>query len=177
MVLLRVMGAAVLEAPNGRLTASSSRVFSVGVVLILDQDHEWERDELVSLIWPDAPLTNGRHNLRQALYRLRSLGVPVRIEAERVSLSTEASARTDEPLATESTDVLSDAIVSGSRKIGQFLGGFDPTFSPALREWVETQRTLAHARLRILLARCLARVRLMARYSAMEQIATLLLRF
>ena len=97
MVLLGVMGEAVLQAPQGRLTPSATRVFSLALLLLLDQEHPWERDELVGFVWPDASLSNGRHNLRQALYRLRTLGIPVRATGERVSLEVGVVVRSDEP--------------------------------------------------------------------------------
>jgi DNA-binding SARP family transcriptional activator len=177
MVHLGVMGEAVIQAPQGRVTPSATRVFSLALLLLLDREHPWERDELVSLIWPDASISNGRHNLRQALYRLRSVGVPVWASGERIVLDPAVTVRNDEPTLHESTEELSDAIVAGTRRIGHFLGGYDPTYSPALREWIEDRRSQSHARVRVVLARCLEHVRRSARWSEVERLATLLLQF
>ena len=177
MVHLGVMGEAVIQAPQGRVTPSATRVFSLALLLLLDREHPWERDELVSLIWPDASISNGRHNLRQALYRLRSVGVPVWASGERIVLDPAVTVRNDEPTLHESTEELSDAIVAGTRRIGHFLGGYDPTYSPALREWIEDRRSQSHARVRVVLARCLEHGRRSARWSEVERLATMLVQF
>lgn len=177
MIQLRVMGEAVVQAPSGRLVPSAPRVFALALLLSLDRSHPWERDDLARLIWPDSEIEKARHNLRQGLYRLRRVGFAVRATADRVALSTETDVRTDELSATEPIGPLAESLVTGTRAVGPFLGSYDPTFSLGLRDWVDEQRTHAHARLRTVLAHCLEHFRRNARWASAEQVALRLLQY
>ena len=44
------------------------------------------RDELVTRIWPRAEGEEGRHRMRQAMYRLRQLTIPIQLRGGHLSL-------------------------------------------------------------------------------------------
>lgn len=59
------------------ITPASDRLFALAFQLCLRAGEYIVRDELVALFWGDAAPTKGRHSLRQMLYRLRQMGLPL----------------------------------------------------------------------------------------------------
>ncbi|MGD2115553.1 MAG: BTAD domain-containing putative transcriptional regulator, partial [Acidobacteriota bacterium] len=50
----------------------SRKVEALGAYLLANRGRSFRRAHLAALLWPDRPKSSGRHNLRQALYNLRS---------------------------------------------------------------------------------------------------------
>ncbi|MBL8333633.1 MAG: NACHT domain-containing protein [Rubrivivax sp.] len=74
---LRLLGAVEAQRGAQRITRWPSRAVAVLLArLALAPDRAHAREELVDLLWPDAPLDVGRNRLRQVLSTLKSLLEP-----------------------------------------------------------------------------------------------------
>src|SRR5688572_9193739 len=81
-------GTPYFETALGRVEPDSEIHFAVALYSASsDADVGVPRDELASILWPESTLDAARHNLRQAMYRLRQLGVPVHLKVGQVILS------------------------------------------------------------------------------------------
>ena len=80
MIRLLAMGQCAIELDGSRLTAESEVVFGLLLYLAGRAGDAVAREDAQSLLWPELPRTRGRHCLRQAAYRLRQLGVPLRAD-------------------------------------------------------------------------------------------------
>src|SRR5688572_27995303 len=81
-------GTPFFETELGRVEPDSEIHFAVALYAASsDPDVGVSRDELASVLWTDSTLDAARHNLRQAMYRLRQLGVPVHLKVGQVIMS------------------------------------------------------------------------------------------
>jgi DNA-binding SARP family transcriptional activator len=60
-----------------RVGPDAELAFALLLVLTLSEGRPLGRRQLIDLLWPATTEARARHNLRQALYKLRQLGVPV----------------------------------------------------------------------------------------------------
>jgi len=74
MFTLRMLGRASLEGPDGPVTGRAVLRHRLALLAILAIEHPRpvSRDELVAYLWPESGSEDGRHQLRDALYVLRS---------------------------------------------------------------------------------------------------------
>ncbi len=72
-------GQTVFETEFGRIDPQSDVHFGLLLLVVAATDEGISRDDVCALLWPDSRLEQGRHNLRQALYRLRQIGIPVHL--------------------------------------------------------------------------------------------------
>ena len=144
MVKLRTLGESVAEIGATRLGPDAERLFALLLCLAIEGDRPSSRSALTSLLWPDVPEDRAGHSLRQAVYRLRALGVPVR--SDRSALWIEAADLQVDcaPLLAQSPEP--DGYVHELR--GSFLHGYHPRFSDRFGEWLDRQRDLVNARIR-----------------------------
>src|SRR5262245_21005833 len=142
MILVRALGRCVIQVEDTAVTADSEVVFGLLLYLTVHAGRPVARRTLVDLFWPTADDRRARHCLRQTIYRLRGLRVPLRTTAATVTLSADVVAR--------DVDALELQITSGDIQPapGPCLPGYAPTFSAAFAEWVERERGLVHANLR-----------------------------
>lgn len=99
----------------------SQRARALLCYLVAHPGRSFSRDQLIALIWPQLPETAARHNLRQALYNLRST---LRIEAGAPLLSSDHRSIRFEP----SEHVRVDLHVFAEALDGAWTGG--PTGDP-----------------------------------------------
>ncbi|MCC6319609.1 MAG: AAA family ATPase [Gemmatimonadaceae bacterium] len=130
-------GAAVFETEVTRIEPSSELHFAVVLyAAVCDPDIGVARDELASLIWPEASIESSRHNLRQTLYRLRQLGVPVNMKGGRVVL-TELDVEVDV------RELIHGAVSrEGLLRLATrgFLPGYAPRFGTKFMSWLQDLR-------------------------------------
>ncbi|HSA54516.1 MAG TPA: hypothetical protein VLE53_02380, partial [Gemmatimonadaceae bacterium] len=167
VVRCSVLGRTEIEMPGIRLTPESERQFGLALFFCVNAGREVPRDEAAQLFWPEHGAEAARHCLRQAMYRLRALGVPVRSGAKTITLDASCVAADYAPVAVEGAPSAAylrweDVAV---------LPGYAPRFSASFAEWVERFRSDLAARLRRGLVRGIADARSRGRYADVERLA------
>ncbi|MHB1223500.1 MAG: ATP-binding protein [Gemmatimonadaceae bacterium] len=147
MVRLRAIGECVFEVGTERLGPDAEMAFALLLVVTLAQGRPLSRGQLVDLLWPATSAVRARHNLRQTLYKLRQLGVPVESQGSQVRLPLDQLApdallhgNPDQPPPT--------TLLRPDESFGEFLPGYAPELSEAFSAWLDEQRAQMHARLR-----------------------------
>src|SRR6186713_1861796 len=87
-VRCRILGQAEIHTRGIRLTPESESQFGLALYFCAQSGREVPRDEIARLFWPNHTIEAGRHCLRQAIYRLRVLGVAVRSTPKSAILET-----------------------------------------------------------------------------------------
>ncbi|HEX3235912.1 MAG TPA: BTAD domain-containing putative transcriptional regulator, partial [Gemmatimonadales bacterium] len=74
MFILRVLGGASLEGPDGPVAGRAGLRHRLALLAVLAVEHPRpvSRDKLVAYLWPESDTEDGRHQLRDTLYILRS---------------------------------------------------------------------------------------------------------
>lgn len=122
------------------LTPACDRLFTLALLLGAAPGRPASRSQLSTWLWPDLPPNAARHALRQLLYRLRRLGVPVDGDDDQLRLDARHIAAPDALTAT-----------SALPRTGRCLPGWDPP-SGALRTWLDGYRATVESRARRALA-------------------------
>jgi len=164
-------GQCTFETPTSRIAPDAEVHFALLLSLAAGPPEGVPRDELVERVWPLASADDGRHCLRQAMYRLRRLGVPVRLQSGHVVLERERVALDLHGLlhgATERAELV---------RLGAlpFLPGYAPSLGDALGDWLEALRARVATRLRRALADEVVSARNRGRFHDMGQLARALL--
>ncbi|HKN67385.1 MAG TPA: AAA family ATPase [Gemmatimonadaceae bacterium] len=169
-ITVRTLGTAEIEVGKRRLGPSSGRPFALLLYLALHRGQATSRRVVQELLFPEA---NGHaaHNLRQLLYRLRQLGVPMDTDADQLRLRIEDVSVDWWPLA--------EAGLVNEPELEQLAQGFFPGYSPdvsdAFREWFEAERAEICLRLSRQLTRQLAQLRASGRWDLVDAAARALL--
>ena len=129
------------------------------------------RDELAETLWPDSQLELGRHSLRQAMYRLRQLGVPIHLRGGQVILEeddTEIDLRdlTHGPVSRD--DLLRIATQP-------FLPGYSTRLGARFAAWVQDLRDRTDRVRRRALVDAVREARAQARFRDIHRLARALL--
>ncbi|HEU4630613.1 MAG TPA: AAA family ATPase, partial [Gemmatimonadaceae bacterium] len=170
MVRLRAIGECVIEVGSTRIGPEAERAFALLLVLTLQNGRPLGRHRLVDLLWPGTTEERARHNLRQALYKLRQLGAPVITESNQLRLDREAIVP-DVLLHGELEGPPPPELLRADLPFGEFLAGYAPDFSAPFRTWVEEQRGVMHARLRRAALRLLLDERRRGNWGTVETLA------
>ncbi len=125
------------------LTPASDRLFSLALLLAADAGRPMPRARVAAWLWPDLPEPAARHALRQLVYRLRRLGVPIAADAAHLTLSAARDG---------------DAGPDAPPRAGRCLPGWNPR-GDAFRAWLDRYRATTEAAARATLARALADAR------------------
>ena len=164
LISLHIVGEARIVVAHATrtavLTPASDRLFTLALLLAADPGRPTPRARLTAWLWPDLPPSAARHALRQLLYRLRRLGVPVDGDPDHLSIDPRAVAPPDEPTLTCSAHALP--------RTGRCLPGWDPP-GTALRAWLDGYRATVESRARTALAHALDDAVARAREPAPEQ--------
>ncbi len=162
-----ILGQTDIRTEGIRLTPEAERQFGLALFYCANAGREVPRDEVAGLFWPEQDLEGARHCLRQALYRLRAVGVPVRSGAKTTMLDERMVESDYTPVIAEGASsslyvALSDVAV---------LPGYTPRFSAPFTRWVEEFRSQIGAQLRRGLVRAIAEMRARGRYTDVERLA------
>ena len=147
MIEVRTFGESVIEIGPHRIGPSAERVFAAALFIVANPGRPIGRSELLELLWPPVRgarvSTRTRHSLRQILYRLRSLGLPVAVGEESVRLEAVA-------LHADFAELVAGLPLSAieERHFAPFLPGYEPAFSPAYAQWLERLRDAVQSALR-----------------------------
>ena len=169
-ITVRTLGTAAIEVGKRRLGPSSGRLFALLLYLASRRGHAMSRRVVQELLFPEA---NGHaaHNLRQLLYRLRQLGVPMDTDADQLCVRLE-DVSVDWWRLVEAGSV-------GEAELEQLAQGVFPGYSPdvsdAFREWFEAERAEICLRLSRRLTRQIAQHRAEGRWDLVDAAARALL--
>ncbi len=172
MIHLRVIGESSIEIGDTKLGPDSELLFSLLLYLIAERGRVIPRARLVELFWPDVDERGARHCLRQALYSLRKLQVPVESRPGGVFLPP-SSATAD----WESASVY-DAFGTGDEALdttGGFHLAWPSAHSPLFESWSEGFRARVSRLLRERLIRALVDARERSDWTRASRLATRIL--
>ena len=171
-VRCRILGQAEIHTRGIRLTPESELQFGLALYFCSQAGREVPRDEIARLFWPTHTVEAGRHCLRQAIYRLRVLGVAVRSGANSTVLDTHFVDADYAPVVAEGAQAaayvrLEDVTI---------LPGYSPRFSRPFANWVEDFRGEVGSRIRRGLVRAISEMRARGRYADVERLCRFCLR-
>jgi hypothetical protein len=135
------------------LAPAADRLFSLALRLAAEPGRRMPRAQVAAWLWPELPARPARRRLRQALYRLRALGIPVAGGADHLMLAPALVAPTF--AAAPSVAALRTGWHDGSVRFGRCLPGWEPG-GDALRAWADGYRARVEAAARSALAAALA---------------------
>ncbi|MBL8984230.1 MAG: AAA family ATPase, partial [Gemmatimonadetes bacterium] len=164
-------GPPVFETPIARIEPDAEVLFGLLLYVSAADPRGVSRDELSRIIWPSATTEQGRHSLRQALYRLRQLGVPIHLRAGLVSIEENDTEIDLRELLHGPID-RSELVRIGTQS---FLPGYSPQLGRAYLEWVDELRDRAASVRRRALAAAIVDARAQARFGDIPELARALL--
>lgn len=174
LIRLQTLGAAVIQCGEARVGPSAGILFALLLRLTHAPSMRVPRDVLLAALWPEQKDERRRASLRQALYKLRGLGVRVGLDGEVVQFDPAQLVRT---FASERTTARFERdVTTGHEPFGPFLPGYVAPTAP-FEEWVGIEREAVHADVRHVLVTQLRARRERADWSSAEALARWLLRF
>lgn len=164
-------GLPAFSSPAGRVEPEAEVHFGLLLVLAAAEPEGVPRDEVAALLWPAVTLDAARHSLRQTMYRLRQLGMPV--QARRGMLLLEE----------RSADIDLRRLVRGSTErellthVGTqpFLPGYAPQIGEGFAVWLQDLRDRVDRVRRRALAEAVREARHAARFGDIHRLAPALL--
>lgn len=140
VIELHTFGDAMIRVGEKDIRPSAPVLFAALLYLCVERGRRVPRAALQELLFPEKDERSGAHSLRQLLYKLRQLGVPLETDASSVSL-------------------LKKSVRQDHQEVEPFLPGYRPSFSDRFSRWLEEVRfrVSAAARNRLLSSVVLAR--------------------
>src|SRR5687768_13409650 len=133
MIRLRLLGECTIEVDDAVVGPDAQLLFATLLYLAMERGTRVPRRQLHLLLWPDADDAHGRHCLRQVLYKLRHMGVPLEttqslawLPDEQIEGDVVAVQRGTLPALPEARG---DEWPSRTSAPGEFLPGYAPAFS------------------------------------------------
>ncbi len=174
LLRLQTLGTAVILCGEVRIGPSAGILFALLLRLTHAPGLRVSRDTLLQLLWTTQEPARRRASLRQALYKLRGMGVRVGLDTEVVQLDATQVARTFS--FDRSAEHFERDVTCGREPFGTFVAGYVAP-SVAIEEWLATEREAVHAEVRRVLVAQLRLRRERADWSGAEALARWLLRF
>jgi DNA-binding SARP family transcriptional activator len=173
MLRLKSLGQTLIEVDDARLTPAAETVFATALYLIMEAGRPVGRDELTRLLWPGVSETQAQHGLRQALYKLKTLGATIKADRSALILSPRFCSTDFAPLLAPQGP---EALESLASKVGgSFLPGYRPQLSDEFTSWVERQRDVVHSTLARVLVVGIQVKKRVSDWNGAEQLAALCL--
>ncbi|MGV3708763.1 MAG: AAA family ATPase [Gemmatimonas sp.] len=174
-IRIHAFGACTVEIAGARLGRNADVVARLILLLAHAPGHQMARDRVLQMLWPDSSEKHQRGNVRQALYKLRQMGIGAtlngdQIELDGVHFEPTFSMRRDP----QSFDM---QVVRGHEPFGPFLPGFDVSDNDLFAEWLENERERAAGDARRVLSTALRARHAVADWVAAEPLARWLLQF
>ncbi len=89
MIRVRTLGHSVIQIDSTPVGPDAEIVFAALLLLTVEPGKRLGRGELLGILWPEATGSRAAHCLRQTIYRLRTLGVPLEVSRTHLSVSSE----------------------------------------------------------------------------------------
>jgi len=173
-LVVRGLGGADITLGPLALAPDQGMFFPLALLLAQRAGERLARAEIINLVWPDVPEAQGRHSLRQALYRLRKAGLEmddatedVRIAPSSVDSDLTEVLRHDWPYRAEPADI---------ERAVSVLPGFAPREETALAEWFDQLRARIGAQFRRAVLHRIGLARREGRWRDVDHWALVLLR-
>ena len=170
-VSLRTLGTVRIEAARRSIGPAAGRPFALLLYLVCRRGQSTPRRVLQELLFPGWSESRSTHSLRQLVYRVRQLGVPVDTDAGDVQIGT-ADAWIDW------SDILERGELGNAdmELVAQGLfPGFSPDVSEGYREWFEAERSAVRLRLSRAVGLQLTQLRRAGRWDLVDTAAHALL--
>jgi DNA-binding SARP family transcriptional activator len=174
MIRLRSLGQCLIEIGNARLAPDSEMLFATALYLVVEHGRPVRRSELMELLWPAAEEARAHHSLRQALYKLKSLGIRLATEHAAVMLAPRDVETDYAPFLREQSAAALEILCE--RATGECLPGYIPRISAPYAEWLDRHRDLVHSALRRALVTGIAAKKARADWAGVETLAKRCLR-
>ena len=144
MIHLSTIGPISIDVGSTRLTATMQQPCAALLYLVVERGQQISRRTLVEVLFPESSESAGTHALRQLVYRLRKMGVPLEGDSASVTLSRDAATWDVEALDVGGrwSDADLDSLAKG------YLSDFSPQISKRFTEWLETHRSKVSTKLR-----------------------------
>lgn len=155
MIKLRAIADCAIDLEKARIDGSSEIHFGILAHLIVERGKPVARATLVDAFWWNSDDAEGRHCLRQAIYKLRQMGVPIDGDGDSFTLG-ERAALADFDCADERTLALSP--LPPEQAVAIF-PGYAPRASAPFLTWLERTREKAGRAVRGVLVRALGEAR------------------
>lgn len=169
---LQTFGAARIVLGKQALGMHNALLFLLVLRLAYAPSMGVRRDALLEEFWPDQDEVRQRGNLRQALYKLRTLGVRTALRGDTVQLDATQVRRTFS--LTPTVDGFERDVTRGTEPYGTFLPDITPP-TAALQEWLERTREVMHGAVRRVLVDVLRQRRERGDWNGMQMVAQWLL--
>src|SRR6266550_973709 len=164
MIELRALGTAEIHTETATLTPSQDVLFAAALYLVLERGKRVNRTHLASLLWPQVRDESRGHRLRQTILQLKKFGCAVRADRMHVSLLKDQAVADFEDLLRDNSRIAFAGAL-------EFMPGYNPRCSEALRDWLDTKRRECHAELSRVLVRDIEHRRLQGDWHGVEEIA------
>src|SRR5688572_12855097 len=90
MIRVRTLGQCTIQIDSMPVAPDAEIVFAALLLLTVEPGRRFGRSELLGMLWPRATESRAAHCLRQTIYRLRTLGVPLEVTRAILSVPPEA---------------------------------------------------------------------------------------
>ncbi len=164
-------GRGLFETTAGRVDPDSDVHFGLLLIAAASEREGASREEICTLLWPDVSPEQARHSLRQALYRLRRLAVPIYQRGTRVTLNGQDT-HVDLRRLFEGSAQREELLAIGTLP---FLPGYTPKLGPRFAAWLEALRDRANSVRRFALVEAIRDARAQARFRDIHKLARALL--
>lgn len=135
VIRLRVLGASEIRCGRRLVTPATEVVFALGFYLCARAGERLAREDVSEVFWGEGRESQGRHSLRQMLYRLRQKGLELDEDGEELYLDP---TRVDSDLATALGDGWPEAATAAEAEAAGLLApGFTRPISERFQEWLD----------------------------------------
>lgn len=174
LVRVQALGAASILVGAERVDPSSDTMFALLLRIVYAPGHAVPRETLLRCMWPGHTDARKRANLRQALYKLRLLGVEAGLAGDMVMLDPAQVA----PVFSLQRTVgrFDEDVTRGDEPFGAFLPGYSTGWKE-YEEWLNGLREQVHADVRRILVLQLSARRERADWTGADALARWLLQF
>ncbi len=171
MIRLRSLGQCVVETERARIVPDAGVLFAVALYLLMERHRPVCREELEQLLWPITDERKRGHSLRQAVYRLKGVGLLTASEnGDRTHIVIVGETEVDAlAVSTSRGDVDPEALAE--LVVGGFLPGYAPAFSDRFTEWLDRRRDIANSAARRVLVAAIAAKRGRHEWGGVETLA------
>ena len=169
---LQTFGAARIMLGDQTLGMHNALLFMLVLRMAYAPSMAVRRDTVLEEFWPDQDEVRQRGNLRQALYKLRTLGVHAALRGDVIQLDAVQVQRTFSLV--PSIESFERDITCGSEPYGTFLPDITPP-TTALQGWIERTREAMHGAVRRVLVEVLRLRRERADWKGTQMVAQWLL--
>jgi DNA-binding SARP family transcriptional activator len=168
-IRVRIIGESAIEGGGRQIRPKADVLFALALLLTVERGRRLPRPEIRAMLWPNESEDRAQHSLRQMLYKLRAMGLPISDTAGGLSVANSdvwVDFMDGDP---ESDAILREALVSPSGMA--ILPGFDTERSAALTDWADRARSRAEGAARGHLLTRIAAARQSGRWDLMEHAA------